>query len=123
MEKFEEIALEDDKYLEMDYELYVDDNELVFDYTPLGYPDTHFQEYGEDGILLYFKIFSDGEEAFRKELIDSYEDFSIIVITITIVMVSTVAIFCISLYINSRKKKEEPTDPKVKIDKMLDDIK
>ncbi len=40
LDKFEELALEDDNYLEMDYELYVNDTKITFDYTPFGYSDT-----------------------------------------------------------------------------------
>ena len=57
------------------------------------------------------------------ELVDSYEDFSLIIYTVTVIMVSIVAIICASKFINTRKKKEEPIDPKIKINKMLNDIK
>jgi hypothetical protein len=123
LEKFEEIVVEDDEYLEVDYELTVDDTELTFDYTYSGYSDTLIQEYKEDGILLSFEILCDGEGVFKRELIDSYEDYSIIIYTVSIIIVSIVAILCISIFIIIKKKKKEPLDPKVKVNKMLKDIK
>jgi len=122
LESFEENIIEDERYYEADYELSVDDTELTFDYTIVGYSDIIEQSYNDDGILEEFVILCDGEEAFKRELIDiSQESFNVLSITILSV-VSVVAIsFIIGIYI-FKKKKYVASDPEKKVDKLLNEL-
>lgn len=123
LESLEELAIEDIEYSEVSYSIFVDGTELTFDYTGSGYSDTLIQEYGEDGILESFVIKSNGEEVFKRELIDSYEDFSVAIYSIFTIIVSIISILSVSAFIIQKRKKNEPLDSKLKVDKILKDIK
>jgi len=122
LDNFEESVIEDERYFEAEYELSVDDTELTFDYTPLGYSDTIEQTYNEDGILEEFTILCNGEDAFKRELIDiSQESFNILSITIlSIISISAISTI-IGIYI-LRKKKYFPSDPEKIVDKLLNEV-
>lgn len=123
LEEFEDIAVEDDEYLGKEYELLVNKTELIFDYTFFGYSDTVIREYGEDdGILTVFQVLCYAESAFKMELIDSYEDYSILVYTISFIIVLIISTLCVSYFLIINKKKKEPLESKMIVNKMLNDI-
>ena len=63
------------------------------------------------------------ESVFSMELINSYEDYSVIVYNIIIIPVVVVAVFSIVIIINrKREKKQRSLDSKEKINEMLKDI-
>jgi len=122
LEKFESLVLECDDYLEEEFELSVDGRELIFDYTPYGYYDTFIQEYSDDGIINILEILYNGDTVLKRELIDSYEDYSYIISTVFIIIISVVSAICISYFFVIKKRKRE-TDSKTIINKMLKDVK
>ncbi len=127
LEELEENILEDDEYLEVAYDVYVDGSELTFDYTPYGYDDTIVQEYTEDGILDSYTVLSDDEEVFKEELVDSFissefnGDFTFIR---TIVACSIVAIASSVSVVAYKKKKVRPESLEIqeKVKKMLKEV-
>ena len=123
LEEFEDIAVEEDEYLEKEYELKVNKSMIIFDYILFGYSDMVIQEYGEDGILTLFKVLCYAESAFKMELIDSYEDYSIVVYTISFVITLIISILSISYFLAIKKNKKESLDSKILVYKMLNDIK
>jgi len=122
LKKVEEHILEDDKYLEEDYEFIVDNTKLIFDYVPSGYLDTFLQEYNDDGTLNLFEILCNYKTVFKIELVDSYEDYNIIIYSTIIIIVSVIAVLSISTLLVKKKKKEEPLDPKIKVNNILDKV-
>ena len=123
LEKLKELVIEDDEYLEADFELFADDTKLTFDYTMSGYSDKLVHEYDEDGILESFEIKFDGISVFKRELIESYEDYSIIVFIATIITISIVGIISVSAFVILKRKNGEPLDSKNQVDKMLQNVK
>jgi len=123
LEDFNTLVIEDDRYLEEDYYLYLDERELIFDYTSYGYSDIFVQEYNNDGILESLIILCDGKEAFKRELVDSYEDYSVTVYSTIIIITSFLSILGSVAYISYRRKRLKPSEPQNKIDKMLKKIK
>ncbi len=123
LEKLEELVIEDDEYLEVDFELFADDTKLTFDYRMSGYSDTLTHEYNEDGILESFEIKSNGASAFKRELIESYEDYSVIILTATVVIISIVGFIGVSTFFILKRKNREPLDSKSQVDKMLKNVK
>jgi hypothetical protein len=122
LESFEESVIDDERYLKVDYELFVDDTGLTFDYTPLGYSDTIEQTYTEDGILEEFKILCYGEDAFKRELVDiSQETINILSITILSVISISAISTIIVIYI-LRKKQYFASDPEKVVDKLLNEV-
>ena len=122
LDRLEESVIKDERYYEAEYELSVEDTELTFDYTIVGYSDTIEQKYSEDGILEEFVILCDGEEAFKRELVDiSQESFNVLSITI-ISVISAVAISVIIGTVVIKKKKYFTTDPEKTVDKLLNEI-
>lgn len=123
LHELEDLIVETEDYQEVEYELSVDDRALIFDYTPFGYTDTVIQEYGEDGVLVLFRIMYYDESVFSMELINSYEDYSVIVYNVVISAVVVVAVFSIVIIINrKREKKQRSLGSKEKINEMLKDI-
>lgn len=122
LDRFEEVALEDDSYLEMEYELYVNNTKITFDYTPFGYSDTVIQEYGDDGILVSFRILYYDKSVFEMELINSYEDYRVIIYSIVAIIILVIGISCLIFIVANRKKKSGSIDSKQRINEMLKDI-
>ena len=122
LDSFEESVIEDERYYDADYELSVEDTELMFDYTPLGYSDTVEQTYNDDGILEKFVILSDDKEALKRELVDiSQESFNVLSITI----LSIISVVASSVFIGMhifKKKKYVASDPEKKVDKILNEL-
>lgn len=122
LDSFEECVIEDERYYEADYELSVDDTELEFDYTIVGYSDTLEQTYTEDGILEEFVILCDGEDAFKRELVDISQEnvnvLSIMILSVVSVVASSVIIV---IYI-FKKKKYVASDPEKKADRLLNEV-
>jgi len=122
LESFEESVIEDDRYYEVNYELSVDDTELTFDYTIVGYSDIIEQIYNDDGILEKFSILCDGEDAFKRELIDiSQESLNVLSLTVLSVISMLTSSVIIGVYI-FKKKKYVASDPEKKVDKLLNEV-
>ena len=124
LHKLEDLIIETEEYQEVEYELSVDDRALIFDYTPFGYADIVIQEYGEDGVLVLFRIMYYDESVFSMELINCYEDYSVVVYNVVVVVVLVIAIFSVVIVVTHRKeKKQQSLGSKEKINEMLNDIK
>ena len=122
LDDLEESVIEDERYFEAEYELSVDGTELTFDYTPLGYSDTIEQRYTEDGILEEFVILCDGEDAFKRELVDiSQESLNVLSIMILSVISVIASSAIIGIYI-FKKKKYIASDPEKKVEKLLNEL-
>ena len=123
--KLEDMVTEDDRYYEVDYNLYVDDTELTFDYTPTGYSDKIEYKYSEDGILEEFTISCDSEEAFKRELIEISNGSNIVLlITIisTISIIGTIFIVVKAIFKKKKNKKRNPSNSEKLVEKLLNDI-
>ena len=123
LDSLEESVIEDERYYEVDYELSVEDKELTFDYTLLGYSDTIEQTYSEDGIIEEFVVLCNSEEAFKKELVDiSQESLNVLSITILSVIFIIAATSFIGFVIIKKKKYMNSLDPEKKVDKLLNEL-
>lgn len=122
LDNLEESVLKDERYYETEYELSVDDTELTFDYTVVGYSDTIEQVYTNDGILEEFTILCNGEDAFKRELINiSQEIVNALSITILSVISVVASSVIIGMYI-FKKKKYVASDPEKNVDKLLNEL-
>lgn len=123
LERLEESVIEDDEYLEVDYKFFTDNAKLTFDYTMSGYSDKLIQQYNEEGILESFEIVSSGKKAFKRELIESYEDYSVVIFTATFIIISLVGILSVTAFVILKRRNNEPLDSKKQVDKMLQNVK
>ena len=107
-------VIDDDKYYQVDYNLYVDDTELTFDYTPMGYSDKIEYKYSEDGILEEFAISCDGEEAFKRELIEISSGSNIILLITIPIAISIIGTIFIVAKVMFKKKKNKKKIPQIR---------
>ena len=123
LDSFEESVIEDERYYEVDYELYVDDTKFVFDYTAVGYSDAIEQKYSEEGILEEFMVLCNGEDAFKRELIDisSKGNFALSITILSVVSVIATSIIIMTV-INKRKRYKKSSDSEKIVEKLLNDI-
>lgn len=122
LDNLEESVIEDERYYGMEYDFLVDDTEVIFDYTYSGYSSVIEYKHTEDGILEEIIILCDGEDAFKRELVDiSQESFNVFSITVLGVISIISSSFIIGIYV-FKKKQYIASDPEKKVDRLLNEV-